>query len=193
MYALWLCVHSERGKKKGKKLEKKESPAVIVMGVPEAYDYLIITLLCLDFYRWRSYRHCLCDCSAQQLGRQLRSAVVAAQCRMDTVSTSYCAGGGPRQPWSSGLAPVSRFQSSVPLSHSSPSLIGLLASMDVKQHKLTLCLDLINTAVLSCWPEVASVISPEKAVFYFFFFPLVKKKKRHRNVAGSFETQGKQQ
>ena len=107
----------------------------------------------------------------------MRSAVVAAQCRMDTVSTSYCAGGGPRQPWSSGLAPVSRFQSSVPLSHSSPSLIGLLASMDVKQQKLTLCLDLINTAVLSCWPEVASVISPEKAVFYFFFVPLVKKKK----------------
>ena len=26
-----------------------------------------------------------------------------------------CSGGGPRQPWSSGLAPVSRFHSSVPL------------------------------------------------------------------------------
>ena len=44
-------------------------------------------------------------------------------------------GGGPRQPWSSGLAPVSRFHSSVPLSHSSPSLIGLLASVDVKEQK----------------------------------------------------------
>ena len=54
----------------------------------------------------------------------------------DTALTSCCSGGGPRQPWSSGLAPVLRFHSSVPLSHSSPSLIGLLASMDVKQQNL---------------------------------------------------------
>ena len=40
------------------------------------------------------------------------------------------------QPWSSGLAPVSRSHSSVPLSHSSPSLTGLPASVDVKQQKL---------------------------------------------------------
>ena len=32
----------------------------------------------------RSYGHCLCDCSAQQLGQQLRGSVVAAQCRTDT-------------------------------------------------------------------------------------------------------------
>ena len=34
------------------------------------------------------------------------------------------------------MAPVSRFHSSVPLSHSSPSLIGLLVSVDVKQQKI---------------------------------------------------------
>ena len=32
-----------------------------------------------------------------------------------------------------GLAPVSRFHFSVPLPHSSPSLVGLLVSVDVKQ------------------------------------------------------------
>ena len=42
-----------------------------------------------------------------------------------------------RQPWSSGLALVSRSHSSNPLSHSSPSLTGHLASVDVKQQKLT--------------------------------------------------------
>ena len=41
------------------------------------------------------------------------------------------------QPWSSGLAPVLRFHSSVPISHSSASLIGLLASVGVKQQKRT--------------------------------------------------------
>ena len=56
----------------------------------------------------------------------------------DTALTSCCSGGGPRQPWSSGLASVSRFHSSVPLSHSSPSLTGLLASVDVKQQSLSL-------------------------------------------------------
>ena len=63
--------------------------------------------------------------------------MVAAQCRTDTALTSCCSGGGPQQPWSSGLAPVSRFHSSVPLSHSSPYLIGLLASVDVKQQTNT--------------------------------------------------------
>ena len=52
----------------------------------------------------------------------------------------FCSGGGPRQPWSSGLAPVWRFHSSVPFSHSFPSLIGLLASVDVKQQSLSLSL-----------------------------------------------------
>ena len=41
--------------------------------------------------------------------------MVAAQCRTDTALTSCCSGGCPRQPWSSGLAPLSRFHSSVPL------------------------------------------------------------------------------
>ena len=40
--------------------------------------------------------------------------VVAAQCRTNSALTSCCSGGGPRQPWSSGLAPVSRFHSSFP-------------------------------------------------------------------------------
>ena len=53
----------------------------------------------------------LCFCSAQQLGQQLRGVVVAAQCRADTALTFCCSGGGPRQLWSSGLAPVSRFHS----------------------------------------------------------------------------------
>ena len=85
----------------------------------------------------RSYGHCLCESVLHSSwGQQLRGAVVGAQCRTDTALTSCCSGGGPRQPWSSGLAPISRFHFSVPLSHSSPSLIGLLASVDVKQQKL---------------------------------------------------------
>ena len=72
------------------------------------------------------------------VGQQLRDTVVAAQCRVDTALTSYCSGGGPLQPRSSGLGPVSRFHSSFPISHSSPSLIGLLASMDVKKQFLSL-------------------------------------------------------
>ena len=58
------------------------------------------------------------------------------QCRTDTAVTFYCSGGSPRQPWSSGLVPVSRFHSSVLLFRSSLSLIGLLASVDIKQQKL---------------------------------------------------------
>ena len=54
-------------------------------------------------------------CSAQQLVQQLRGTVFAAQCWADTALTFCCSGGGPRQPWSSELAPVSRFHSSVPL------------------------------------------------------------------------------
>ena len=56
----------------------------------------------------------------------------------DTALTFCCSGGGPRQPWSFGLAPASWFHSSVPLSHSPPSLIGLTASVDVKQQSLSL-------------------------------------------------------
>ena len=65
-------------------------------------------------------------------------AVVAEQCRTDTALTSCYSGGGPRQPRSSGLAPVSRFHSSVPLFTLVPTLTGLLASVDVKQQKLKL-------------------------------------------------------
>ena len=36
-----------------------------------------------------------------------------------------------------GLATISRFHSSVPLSHSSPSLTGLLASVNIKQQSLS--------------------------------------------------------
>ena len=57
-----------------------------------------------------------------------------------------CSGGGPRQPWSSGMAPVSRFQSSVPVCLSSPSLIGLLASVDVKQQK-SICTARVSTCI----------------------------------------------
>ena len=78
------------------------------------------------------------------MGQQLRGAVVAAKYRTDTILTSCCSGGGPRQPWFSGLAPVSRFHSSVPFSHSSPSLTGLLASVDVKQQKLTNSLNSVD-------------------------------------------------
>ena len=56
--------------------------------------------------------------------------MVAAQCRTATALTFCCSGGGPWQPWSSGLAPVPGF------SNSSPSLIGLLASVGVKQQSL---------------------------------------------------------
>ena len=49
------------------------------------------------------------------VGTAIGWCCVAAQCRTDTALTSCCSSGGPRQPWSSGLAPVSRFHSSVPL------------------------------------------------------------------------------
>ena len=60
------------------------------------------------------------------------------RCAMPDAHWSCCSGGDPWQPWSSGLVPVSRFHSSIPLSHSSPSLIGSLAAVDIKQQKLTL-------------------------------------------------------
>ena len=72
----------------------------------------------------RSYGHCLCD------------SVLHSSWDSNCVVLWSLRNAG-RQPWSSGLAPVSRFHSSIPLSHSFPSLIGLLASVDVKQQKLT--------------------------------------------------------
>ena len=55
-----------------------------------------------------------------------------------SLRNACCSGGGPRQPWSSRLAPVSRFHFSVPVFPLvRGSLIGLLASVDAKQQKLT--------------------------------------------------------
>ena len=42
------------------------------------------------------------------------NCVVTVQCQMDTALTSWCSGGGLRQPWSSGLVPVSKFHSFFP-------------------------------------------------------------------------------
>ena len=70
----------------------------------------------------RSYGHCLCDSvlhSSWDSNWVLRWSLRNAG-RTLPLLTSCCSGGGPRQPWSSGLAPVSRFHSSVPLFHSSP-------------------------------------------------------------------------
>ena len=50
--------------------------------------------------------------SSCQLGQQLRGGGGRWQCRTDTALTFCCSGGGPWQPWSSGLAPVSKFHSS---------------------------------------------------------------------------------
>ena len=66
------------------------------------------------------------------MGQQLRGTVVAAQCQADTALTFCCSGGCPRQPWSSGLAPVSSLHSSLP--PRPPTLIGHLASVDVNQN-----------------------------------------------------------
>ena len=62
----------------------------------------------------------------------MRGTVVDEQRRADTALTFRCSGGGPRQPRSSGVAPVSRPHSSFP--YSSPSLISPTVSVDVKQH-----------------------------------------------------------
>ena len=64
----------------------------------------------------------------------MRSTLVVAQCRADTALTFCCSGGGPRQPWSSGLAPVSSLHSLLLLPPLSPTLIGHVASVDVKQN-----------------------------------------------------------
>ena len=81
--------------------------------------------------QWHSYGHHLCDLALHSRWYNNCVTVVAAQCQADTALTFCCSGSGPRQLWSSGLVPVSRFHSSVPLSHSSLSLIGLLAYVDV--------------------------------------------------------------
>ena len=84
----------------------------------------------------RSYGHSLCDCCEQQLGQQLCGALVAAQCWTDSAVTLFfvvlAAVHGVRV---GDCFEVSLFCS--PFSHSSPSLIGLLASVDFKQQSLS--------------------------------------------------------
>ena len=65
----------------------------------------------------------------------MRGAVVAAQCRTDTALTFCCSGGSPGLP---GWRLFRGFTLLSPFSHSSPSLTGLLASVDVKQQILSL-------------------------------------------------------
>ena len=89
----------------------------------------------------------LCDCSAQQLGQQLHGAVVTAQCRTDTAVTSCCSGGGPRQPRSSGLPPVSRFHSSIPLFPLVPAPNRPIASVDVKQQSWSVSASEVSTGI----------------------------------------------
>ena len=81
----------------------------------------------------RSYGHCLCDsvphssCDSNCVVQwSLRNAE-----RTLPQLTFCCSGGGPRQPRSSGLAPVSVFTLLFPPPPLSPSLIGHLASVDV--------------------------------------------------------------
>ena len=89
----------------------------------------------------------------------LRGTVVAAQCRADTALAFCCSGGGPRQPWSSGLAPVSSLHSfPLPPPHLSPSQTGHLASVDVKQ-QLSLSLSLIcQSSGRSCVKQEVDVL-----------------------------------
>ena len=73
--------------------------------------------------------HCLCDCPAQQLKEQLRSAQVAGQWRGDTALTlpSFWRR-STVSPVFFGLFPRSSLSLSRPLPTLSPSLIGQLAS-----------------------------------------------------------------
>ena len=80
--------------------------------------------------------HCLSDCPAQQLKQQLHSAQVAGQWRGDTALTLPLFW---RRSTVSlvffGRFPRSSLSLSRPLPTLSPSLIGHLASVDVKQHE----------------------------------------------------------
>ena len=80
--------------------------------------------------------HCLSDCPAQQLKQQLRSAQVAGQWRGDTALTlPLFWRRSTVSPVFFGRFPRSSLSLSRPLPTLSPSLIGQLASVDVKQHK----------------------------------------------------------
>ena len=84
-------------------------------------------------------RHCLCDSAqARQLKQQLRGTLVAGQWRGDTAL--ILSGGGPRslRSFSGGIRAVepSLFRSFLPPPPppTPPSLISILASVDVKQY-----------------------------------------------------------
>ena len=80
--------------------------------------------------------HCLSDCPAQQLKEQLHSAQVAGQWRGDTALTlPLFWRRSTVSPVFFGRFPRSSFSLSRPLPTLSPSLIGHLASVDVKQHE----------------------------------------------------------
>ena len=103
-------------KKREVVLDPLVSPEEIKSREVELGSKVCTSFASVVFQQW-CYGHCLCDCSTQQLGQQLRSTVVAVPCRRTgTALTVCCSGGGPRHPWSSGLAPVSSLHSS-----SSPS------------------------------------------------------------------------
>ena len=80
--------------------------------------------------------HCLSDCPAQQLKEQLHSAQVAGQWRGDTALTlPLFWRRSTVSPVFFGRFPRSSLSLSRPLPTLSPSLIGHLASVDVKQHE----------------------------------------------------------
>ena len=80
--------------------------------------------------------HCLSDCPAQQLKEQLRSAQVAGQWRGVTALTlPLFWRRSTVSPVFFGRFPRSSLSLSRPLPTLSPSLIGHLASVDVKQHE----------------------------------------------------------
>ena len=92
---------------------------------------------CFSFPMAELWTLSLLLCSAQQLGQQLHSTLVAAQCRADTALTFCCSGGGPWHPWSSGLVPVLSLHSSSsppPTPPESLFLIGHLTAVDIKQN-----------------------------------------------------------
>ena len=76
---------------------------------------LRVGLLLLQFFpRGRATGIVFVTLFSLAVEQQLRGMVAAAECRTDTALTFCCSGGGPRHPWSSGLAPVSSLHFSFP-------------------------------------------------------------------------------
>ena len=93
--------------------------------------------------------HCLSDCPAQQLKEQLHSAQVAGQWRGDTALTlPLFWRRSTAAPVFFGRFPRSSLSLSRPLPTLSPSLIGHLASVDVKQHESNLLAGVLRTVWL---------------------------------------------